>query len=338
MRIAPCYGASPYIVNKLGPTTSTFRNMTTQTAKPPQQDKVVRSYRNRSFVLTARKLGRIVEVSRERIEKVRNSLPVIERFSVTFANSKDATLSRLEDVLALDNGVKNRIIEVKYSIWAEQGEAKPHWILVDYDAASSSLPVQIAAASNDLPWIEEAIGAIEEQVDRTLQSDISHMTKFLPVLLFIAIFWGSAISSFSVLSSNEKKWATPPGLSLDAAKKLADTAKVASTDSEKIDFIHGYLAATLEASPAKPSVLSQYASDYRTYLIGIPLAIAFIAAFAAIRWFSPRRVFVWGDYEEHYNKLVERRKFLWYGVVGALIIGILGNLFMLGVTPSLGPK
>lgn len=310
--------------------------MTTQTAKPPQQDKVVRNYRNRSFVLTARKLGRIVEVSKERIEKVRNGLPVVERFSVTFANSKDATLSRIEDVLALDNGVNNRIIEVKYSISAEQGEDKPHWIVIDYDAASSSLPVQIAVASNDLPWIEEAIGAIEEQVDRTLQSDLSYATRGFPDFAF---FLGvMAFAATSALFFNERKSTTPLGLSPDLTTKLADTARAASTDSEKTDFVYRYLAATLEVPPGKPSVFAQYASDYRTYLIGVPLTVALIAAFAAIRWFSPRRVFVWGDYEEHYNKLVERRKFLWYGVVGALVIGVLGNLFMLGLTPSLGPK
>ena len=313
--------------------------MTTQTAKPLQQDKVVRYYRNRAFVLTARKLGRIVEVAKERIEKVRNELPVIERFSVTFANSKDATLSRIEDVLALDNGVKNRIVEINYSIWAEQGEDKPHWIEVDYDAASSSLPVKVAAASHDLPWMEEAVGAIEEQVDRTLYSDLGYATRGFPDFVFlIAAATAGAAGVFSAVFSSDRKLSTPLGLSAESVLNLRDGAKAISTESEKIDFIYKYLAATLDSPAAKPSFFAQYASDSRTYLIGVPLAVALVAAFAAVRWFSPRRVFVWGDYEEHYNKLVERRRLLWYGVVVALVVGVLGNLFMLGVTPSLGPK
>lgn len=312
--------------------------MTIQTTKLTHST-VVRVYPNKAFVLTARKLGRIVEVARERIEKVRNGLPVFEQFTVTFANSKEATLGRIEDVLALDNGVKNGIVEIRYLIWVEQGEFKIHWVEIHYNAASSNRPVRIAAGSNDMPWVGEALGAVEEQVDRTVQSGLGSTTKLSPDILFLGVMAPmAAITLLSAVFSNERRPSAPLGLSAETVGKLGENAKALSTDSEKINFIYNYLAATLVTPETKPSIFAQYAFDYRTYLIGIPLAVALVAAVAAVRWFSPRRVFVWGDYEEHYNKLVERRKFLWYGVVGALVIGVLGNIFMLGVTPSLGPK
>lgn len=73
-------------------------------------------------------------------------------------------------------------------------------------------------------------------------------------------------------------------------------------------------------------------NETRTYLIGIPSLVALLSAFAAIFWFYPRNVFSWGDCGENYERIVERRKFIWYGVVLSLVIGVLGNLFVVGAT------
>lgn len=311
--------------------------MNAPAAKPTQQDKVVRNYQNRKFILTARKFGRIVEVSKERIDKLAAGLPVGERFAVTFANSKDVTLSRLEDVLALDNGVKNRIVEIKYSVWTDDQGEKPHWIVVDYDAQSSTT-VQIAAVSSNITWMEDTVGALEEQVDRTIGSELPSFVRGAPEIALAGTFFMAMIASATGTAFTENRATSPLGLSQDDSLSLASLAKSATSDGEKLDFVFRYLRASLEAPAEKPSLLADYATDHRTYLIGVPLLVAAFAAFAAIKWFSPRNVFVWGDLEEHYTKLTERRKFLWYGVVASLVIGVLGNLFALGVTPSLGPK
>lgn len=311
--------------------------MNAPAAKPTQQDKVVRNYRNRTFILTGRKFGRIVEVSKERMDKLAAGLPVAERFAVTFANSKDVTLSRLEDVLALDNGVKNRIVEVKYLVWADDQGERPHWLVVDYDAQSSTT-VQIAAASSNITWMEDTVGALEEQVDRTIASELPSFVRGFPEFAVLGSFIMATLVGVLSTSSIEKRTKSPLGLSQDDSSALVSLAKTASSDHEKLDFIFRYLRASLEAPAEEPSLLAQYATDHRTYLIGIPLLVAAFAAFAALKWFSPRNVFVWGDLEEHYTKLTERRKFLWYGVVASLVIGVLGNLFILGVSPSLGPK
>lgn len=311
--------------------------MNAPAAKPTQQAKVVRNYQNRTFILTARKFGRIVEISKERIDKVAAGLPVVERFAVTFANSKDVTLSRLEEVLALDNGIKNRIVEIKYSLWTDDQGEKSHWINVDYDA-QSSITIQLAAASRNITWMEDTVGALEEQVDRTINSELPSFVRGVPELAIAGTFFGALIVGVSGAVFTEKRTKSPLGLSQEESSALASLAKSASSDGEKLNFVFRYLSASLDAPTDKPSFVAQYASDYRTYLIGVPLLVAAFAAFAAITWFSPRNVFVWGDFEEHYAKLTERRKFLWYGVVASLVIGVLGNLFILGVTPSLGPK
>jgi hypothetical protein len=118
-------------------------------------------------------------------------------------------------------------------------------------------------------------------------------------------------------------------------KIVADEVK---TDSDKLNFIYQYLTATVQPKPSLVSTLKSYVSDTKTYLVGVPMLCAFLAAIVAFRWCYPLRVFVWGDYEEHYNKLVERRNFIWYSVIAALIIGILGNLFVFGVTTNMLSK
>jgi hypothetical protein len=75
-----------------------------------------------------------------------------------------------------------------------------------------------------------------------------------------------------------------------------------------------------------------YLTDYRVYLIGVPILVAISAAIGAVLFFYPAQAFVWGDQHEYHTTLAERRKFLWYGVVFSLAIGVLGNLFVLGVS------
>lgn len=303
----------------------------------PAPSSVFRTYPNKSFNLTARKLVRIAEVAKHRAEKIAGGHPVVEAVSVTFKNSKEMTLGSVESALALDNVVKNRIMGLEYSVAVgPPGAQRLHSITVKYDATSELFPVRISAISSDLSWMDEAVGAVEEQVERTLESSFgSGRTNGLEVAGF-AVGLGAVIAASTGVSQSQRLGGG--ALSTEKAAELAEVAKGVSTESEKLDFVYRYLVASLQQQPSPTSIFLKYATDYRTYMIGVPLLVALLAAMIALFWCSPKRVFVWGDYEEHYSKLVDRRKFLWYGVVIALVIGVLGNFFFLGISPGLASK
>lgn len=298
---------------------------------------VFRTYPQKSFNLTARKLVRIAEVAKQRVEKIAGGRPVLEKVSVAFKNSKKITLASVESALGLDNVVKNRIVGLEYTVDGASDDGEVHSISVEFDAASGLPPVRVSAFSSDLPWMDEALGAVEEQVERTLESGFgSGMSNALEIAGFATM--GVGLFAATIVGWAQSQRAGKTLLPAEGVSELAEMAKGVSTESEKLDFVFQYLVKSLKQPPSPTSMFLEYASDYRTYMIGVPLLVALIAAFAAIFWCSPKRVFVWGDYEEHYNKLIDRRKLLWYGVVIALAVGVLGNLFMLGISPSLASK
>ena len=44
-------------------------------------------------------------------------------------------------------------------------------------------------------------------------------------------------------------------------------------------------------------------------------------------------VFLWGDFIEHYGSLVSKRKKLLNILLGSVVLGLLVNLFVFGITP-----
>jgi hypothetical protein len=304
----------------------------TQGAK---QSKIMKRYEGKPFVLTARKFARIVEIAKERMARIGGPLPLAETFAVTLTNTKDLTLNHLDDVLALDNSVKNPVREIAYSIWAVEGQDKPHWIGVDFDAGAAYFPIAIVAESDNLGWMQETVGALEEQVERTIPTDFAYSLRtisssFPIVSLGAFLVVVSIFASLLLRASEVTKSAL--GVSEKATEQLRTVAGNVKTDSDKIDFVYRYLSATVQPQPSELSFFERYLTDYRSYLVVVPLLVAIVSVVVALGWFYPSHVFVWGDYEEHYNKLIERRRLIWYGVIVALIIGVLGNFFVLGVT------
>ena len=118
-----------------------------------------------------------------------------------------------------------------------------------------------------------------------------------------------------------------------------DGPSAPNTESDKVEFIYKFLTGVIKnAQENRGNGAYKYLTDYHTYLVGVPLIVVIIAIVVVMRGFYPKRVFLWGDWEEHYNGIVSRRKFLWQGVVVALLIGIIGNLVVLGITSNITGK
>jgi hypothetical protein len=69
----------------------------------------------------------------------------------------------------------------------------------------------------------------------------------------------------------------------------------------------------------------------RGVFIALPALVLMITLWHMIAACYPWAVFAWGDYGEHYNSLLARRKMLGGVVVAALFIGIVANLFVASI-------
>jgi hypothetical protein len=90
------------------------------------------------------------------------------------------------------------------------------------------------------------------------------------------------------------------------------------------------------AQRASPSLA--FLTDWRLIVIILPAAIAVVAQFALASCY-PQVVFLWGDAEEWYQKVLSRRGLIWNVVLATLFLGIMANLavFALGSLIS-GPR
>lgn len=287
-------------------------------------------YQNSPFILTDRKISRVVEVAKERLDRVKGEGTLREEFTVTFGDEKELKLDSLDKVLSLDNSKKNPVRRVSMQFSLAGPLNLPHAIHVTFDGNDSDgSEVSLSVVSSDLGWMQETMGAQEEQLERSIPTGFIYAIKkhgtagFIFALIIIGMLG-------NILGFVDNK-VGPMKIAESRVAELSVLSANAKSDHEKQDFVFQYLASTLPGNEKKPDAKALF-SDSRTYLVGIPLLIGILSTLAAIVWYYPKTVFSWGDCAESYERMLERRKFLWYGVVVALVIGVLGNLFVMGVT------
>lgn len=303
-----------------------------------KKNKVSKTYKGRQFCLTERKYARVIEIAKERIGKVAGNSSVSERFEVTFAGSRDISLNAITEVFALDNSVKNPITRLRFTANIQLSEEESSSIDIDFNGSDFDSGITIAAVSDNLSWLQETVGALEEQVDRTIQNEFFSKLNSPQGLVnsLITVFMLMIMMPMMYFTVTAEVDVGLRGLGMNItsaeAKELVAASKIIKTDSEKLDFTFQVIKKTIEPKAAKPSEFRKYVAEPKHWLIGLPILVALIAVIVAILKFYPSYVFAWGDVKEHYEKLLERRKFIWYGVIASLVIGVLGNFFVLGLT------
>ena len=147
------------------------------------------------------------------------------------------------------------------------------------------------------------------------------MTLVMSVGLLFGISFGFLVSSGD--------------LPIDDVSKLIQLSKNVQTTEEKIDFLYQYRKLSLEARMrlARPDFIGLF-SNLRLYAIAVPI-LAILAMFIyMIKTCYPYYVYSWGDWEEYYEKLIERRKTIWTVIILAFVVGIISNIFMIGIFGS----
>jgi hypothetical protein len=211
------------------------------------------------------------------------------------------------------------------------------FINYDSDLASSifSTSIILAGKAQDSSWVNETISEIEEQIERTIQRDLIYRIKSLPFFTSIAtlaICILVLVGSLAIMKTSEENM-NRLGLSLEDKKQLIELKKSVETTEQKIDFIYSVLVNSVKEKD-RIKLFDSF-SKPSTYFIITPMVVIILTFAYLIANCYPVYVFDIGDYGEYYRKIVERRKYLWSLLFSSLIIGIIANLFVFGISESI---
>lgn len=299
-----------------------------------------------SFVLDKGKLSRIINIIEERFSSINTKNEM--QFHITLQNDKNIKVKNLEEVYKLDNTVKNPIIFLKLSVVVEPQKDEPECFLGFNKWKTDNVYLRIS--SSDAKWANQFFAEIEEQIERTMQNSWIFKLKYQ----FSDILWNAILAGVVVavttgmitallLKPSEKKYqANKEFLTTAQIESLSVHSKQINDIDEKIDFLFEIHKQQIEnlnkVNVSKDNRWSQLKSsiqgvlNLRTLFMILPFLIILGCMVYLFRFCYPHAVFNWGDYGEHYTKILSKRKNLWTVVVIAILVGIVANMFVLSIS------
>lgn len=270
-----------------------------------------------AFVLDAAKLSRILTILEQRAGDPPSSGVVT--FSARLRDGKELELSSSQDVLALDNTVKNPIDSLRINLTPADWYRPTATIRFESDRSDN---VGVTVGHDNGKEANELFAELEEQVERTFSTGFIHTLKRLDAFLLFAI-----VSAFlAVLAGLALPSLTPPSLPYAQASSLSNLFSSARTDTEKLDALIAAQRAQLSLISA-PARISGFFT-LRILFIALPVVVLLFALGYMVVTCYPRAVFAWGDYEEHFKTLSARRNIVITVVAATLVLGVLTNLFV----------
>jgi len=288
------------------------------------------------FVVDEKKLSRVLTIIEQRMTT--NEIIFDSIFEIKFCNNKNITLASIDEVFKLDNAVKNPITSLKITMCSKVGEN----VTILFSSG-----IEIIIDSKIEKQANALCAELEEQIERMLQHN-----WFFSFLKIKSIFKGSYSSDFLNIMSRTILPAISIGFIFsylsslifsskgDEKAKELSILKLAHTDSEKLDALIQVEINKIKPKeynitwPTWPSVKWPSIFILRNFFFILPFLLIFGAFFYLIIFCYPQRVFYWGDWEEYYKNLLDRRKLINYGILVALLIGVIGNLFVSSIRLS----
>jgi hypothetical protein len=287
-----------------------------------------------AFVLDKPKLSRIFDILEQRY-KERNT-PFNPEIEVTFTNGRKLKTPSLEKLFLQDNTIKNPIKSLSIRDTEIQPDKLGATLLY---TSKDKYNIELIVLSGDSKYASQVFAELEEQVDRTFSRGWLYKITAVQVIFMIMtlVFIGAL---YVILTSASQSVEKGSGymLSLAEMDNFNSRAKTITSREDKVDWLFELNQRQLENSlRIQRSERIQVGNPFtlRRVFIALPILLAFVSFFILFARYYPQAVFLWGDIEEHYTKLMSTRKMIWTVVILALVMGIITNLFSLGIAPSI---
>lgn len=269
------------------------------------------------FVLDKAKLTRIVGIVMDR-------LPGIELLiTPVLSNLTHVHLTSLEDLFAMDNAPSNPITELRLVFHVPKPKKKAVEIVF---RGGRNCRVSLALGSLVSSVAMRLSAELQEQLERTFVRDWANRVRryATPLTMIVVSIMMLTLGLTMGQSREQLLQAVTPRFSDEERSRLLTEIQVADTTERKLDVLLHIEAIRLADKPVRTeeSGLGARLFSRRILLVAIPLLVVVGVAGYMFFFLYPSGVFVWGDFEEHYQKIVERRRFCF----GVVIVGVLVNL------------
>ena len=251
--------------------------------------------------------------------------------AVSHADGTKADFEDLNNVLSMDNTERNPVVGASIQYIAREEHVGSSSALIRFSSGYRTPEVHLIVNSPRQDWCQQVFAELEEQLERTsLRSWVYRIKAYtnafsLAVNLMLAISVVVPIMALAVLLNSQALSAKEAQRALSQFPADRDPAKATlwMADIQKRQ---------LEAKvPTPTSPLIANLSLLRAASILVPLAIVAGVLWYLLRYCYPAASFAWGDMKQKAEELRVRRQHLWTTVIGALVLGVLGNFFVLGV-------
>jgi len=287
------------------------------------------------FVLEKSKLRRLIEAIESKL-KENGRTPEFD-FEAHLHGQKVVETASIDEILALDNSKRNRVERLVFSCTTSDPNTKTvdRGSTVEFDGRART-QIYFAVKGDNAGWVGETFRTVEEQVERTLVQSImnrlSHrrfsefyLASLALVLLMIVLVFTLTTDLMPARLTNAM-WLTNQDL-----KELGTIQSDPALAREKAGEVLSHQIHNLAVARQQRYSIIARATQWRSILLIIP-SVLILAALAYLYFRCyPSAVFLWGDAEEWYKSLQQRRRFIWTAVVAAFVIGVLANLFVVAL-------
>jgi hypothetical protein len=291
------------------------------------------------FIKDTSKLTRLLSVVDERFKEMAENSETL--FEIETKKGKSFKTTNIDEILKHDNSVKNPILGLSI-LFRGKDETLVNECNIFYSRETSIIDIHIQA--EDSRKANDLFAEIEEQIERSLSINWVYKLKqfslidFLPILMVIILIPSTALVFYA--TDSQKKIKNSDHLSSEDIEYLSNLFPSSESEEGKINYIYEYHSRKLKNIQAEENQESNLFSkgkllNIKVLLSVLPFIIVLGGTYYTIWRTYIGSVFLWGDFEEYYNTLLERRKFLWGTVVVALVIGVIGNLFVFGFSQYL---
>jgi hypothetical protein len=304
----------------------------------PDEKTVVRRFRKSPFVLDKPKLARIMDILEQRFTEAR--LEFRPTFEITLKRGRTTKTTSVDQLLGFDNSVANPITDLTITVEESWQDSSENDLSCKLEFYNRSVPyINLEVASSQSKRASQSFAELEEQIERTLTS--GWMYKLTPpnvIVWFAGLFVTMLFAALLFLpKGNDVKENSAYALTTEEIHSFAQRAKTTMTTEEKIDFLFALQTQQLERSLKPRGTVIRFSDigkllTLKTLFISLPLILIIVCLIYLRRNSYPNAVFLWGDWEEHYSKVISMRKTIWTVLIGAFFVGILGNLFVYGLS------
>jgi hypothetical protein len=293
----------------------------------------------KAFLVEPTKLGRLLDTIHECLTAQENAT-LDDTFEVFLTGHRHEAMTKLDEVLGLDNSRKHKITRLSITCSASSaGATQPeHEVRVDFGQPIPSSPgspsgsggnvVTVSVRGEGVGWANRTLGVVEEQVERNWLRHGPYVG--LLIGLFTVALLLLASQFVDLRAANNSSWWLTSSDRHRVEAMLAQHPVLTDQDLREVSTMQ--LRNVLAWNALRPPRQAPPNRTRRTLFWAVPLLVLIACTVILLTTCYPKAVFFWGDGVERYENAKHRRTIVWGIIISATVAGVASNFFFVNAT------